>query len=127
MLSLKKQKGEGASTIVLYVFVGVMLATVVLKLGPLYMDNNTVSGALDSLEEQMKGKDVYDVSNKTLRSQLKKLFSVNMVSKEITQAIDVRREKQDVIISVNYEKRVNMFGNVDAVVVFTNERNLAGE
>lgn len=124
MLGLKKQKGEGASTVVLYVFIAVMMATVVLKLGPLYMDNNTVSTALNSLEEQVKGKDVYDIPNKTLIGMLKKNFSVNMVAREIEQAIDVRREKQDVIVSVNYEKRVNMFGNVDAVVVFTNERNL---
>ncbi|MCB1615406.1 MAG: DUF4845 domain-containing protein [Pseudomonadales bacterium] len=126
LLGLNKQKGEGASTIVLYIFVIMMAVTIMLKLGPAYMDNRSVKQTLNTVEEELQGKDIYDIPNKTIIGMVKKNFSVNMLDRDKTlvDALEVVRDKKSVILTCNYEKRIELFGNVDVILKFVNENDL---
>lgn len=119
------QSGMSASGLLFVLMVVGFLATAAVKIGPAYIDNRAVVQGLQSLKEQYAGKDLQDISDKAIIGSMEKMLSVNMVSPEASDSIAVRRVKGDVYVSANYEIRNNFMSNVDIVVVFENEVNLA--
>lgn len=119
------QAGLTAGGLVLVLmFVG-FFATAAVKIGPAYVENRTIAQALQTLKGQYAGKDLREISDKAIMGSMGKILSVNMVSDEAADSIAVRRVKGDVFVSANYEIRNNFMSNVDVVVVFENEVNLA--
>jgi len=111
-------------TMFILVIVG-FLATTVVKLGPHYMDNHVVESALDSIHTDYAGANMQEVNDRDIKDKLGKYFDVNMVDSEIAKSVKVTRDKQKVIVSVDYEIRTNFISNIDVVLVFNNEVDLA--
>lgn len=119
------QKGMGMTEImVLLVIIG-FVATTAVKLGPVYLDNSTVTSAFESIQEDYAGKDIQEISNTDIKRKLGKYFQVNMVSSEIEKSIEVVRKGRSVIVKSDYEIRQPFMGNVEIVVVFQNEVDLS--
>lgn len=102
-----------------------LAATAAIKLGPHYVDNHVVQNALSEIQTNYANADLQDISDKEIIGKLNKYFEVNMVDDEIAKNAKVTRDKQKVILSVNYEIRTGFMGNVDFVIVFNNEVDLA--
>lgn len=115
------QQGMGMGQIMLLLAAIGFGATLVINTLPVYLDNSTVTSALQSMQETYATKDIQDISDREIRAKLGSYFQINAVSSEIEQAISVVREKNDVRLTVNYEVRKHFAGNVDLVMTFENE------
>lgn len=125
MKSLSVSQRGATPTSILFTMLLIGLgATLAINMVPAYMDNNTVATILKSVEENYARTGVSGVSDQEIRMEVKRNFQVNMVSSEIEQNLLVSREEDILTISVNYEVRKNLMGNVDVVMAFTNEVNL---
>ena len=102
------------------------LFTIGFKLAPLYITNFTVESTVDSLrnEPEMAGKSITE-----MRFAIERKFDVNRI--EVIQAVcrdkarpclKIEKSTTKVIIDANYEARVHVMANVDAVVVFDKNR-----
>lgn len=106
----------------LMVFVLVMLGfllTCFFKLGPAYLDNMYIKDALKNLAQDHPI-DLATLNKDTIRRELGNYYLVNNVRGEAANTLDVERKGDRSIISVNYEVRVSMIGNIDAVLKFDN-------
>jgi type II secretory pathway pseudopilin PulG len=101
------------------------VATAAIKMGPAYVDNHVVVSALDDIQKSYAGSNMQEVKDQEILTKLEKYFEVNQVSDVIEKSAKVTRVKQQVILSINYEIRSNFMGNVDTVLVFKNEVDLA--
>jgi len=115
------QRGMGAGQILLLLAAIGFGSTLVISIVPVYIDNSTVISALQSVQEAYEGKDIGEISDREIRSKLGNYFQINLVSREIEEAISIVREKDDVRLMANYEIRKHFVANVDLVMVFENE------
>lgn len=95
--------------------VGVCL-TVLFRLGPLYLDNYTVAQSFAALGDD----DVRSLSDQGIRQKLYKEFVINNVDSIDLKAVEIERSAEKILVSLDYERRVPLLGNVDAVVRFHN-------
>lgn len=106
----------------LMIFVLVMLGfllTCLFKLGPAYLDNYYIKDALRNLAEDHPD-DLATLSKDTIRRELSNYYLINNVRGESANALEVERKANKSIIAVNYEVRIPMFANIDAVIKFVN-------
>lgn len=101
------------------------IATAAIKLGPAYLDNSVVKTALEEIHKDYSGMNMQDVTDSEIKGKVQKYFQVNMVNAEIESSMKLTRIKEKVILSFNYEIRKPFMGNVDTVLVFNNEVDLA--
>lgn len=119
------QKGATMWQMTFYVVFFLFVITALLKLVPLYMDDHNVATAINGVREQIAGRDVYEVTNTDIRSRLSKFFQVSMLPSELLKEVDVVREGGTVLLKLDYERRVELMGNVDVVLRFSHEVDLA--
>jgi len=89
-----------------------------LRLTPGYLEYFSVASAIESLEKEP------EIGSKTtaeIRSMLDKRFSVNDVTSISGRDVKVESQGGRMRISVDYEKRVPVLGNIDAVATFKKE------
>lgn len=99
--------------------------TFLMKLGPRYIDDHSISSTFDELHKQMQGKDMYEVSNETIKKSLGKFFEVDMIPADVQQQVEIKRENGKVLLILDYEARQPLIGNIDAVMKFTHKVDLA--
>jgi hypothetical protein len=102
-----------------------MLFTFLMKLGPTYLEDHGISGTFDNVHEQLAGKDLYEIDNAAIKKTIGKYFEVDMVSDEVFKQIEIKRESGKVLLMLNYEIRKPLMGNVDVVMNFSHEVDLA--
>jgi len=97
---------------------------VAIKIGPVYIDDLTIQEALESLEGT---EGLSSMGPAEVRRLINKRLSVNNVSGFDAKNISVEKNGEFVVISVDYEVRNNLFGNVDSIVHFQHEYELKGQ
>ena len=118
MLSARKQSGATAIGVLIGVSLLVSGLTLLLKLGPHYMDWQTMKTIMESLPAA----NVHTMSKKDIRESLKKRFRVNSLRDfDLEKIISIERNKTQTIISVAYERREPIVANVDAVLTFSEQ------
>ncbi len=90
--------------------------TVLFRLGPLYLDNYTVAQSFAALGDD----DVRSLSDQGIRQKLYKQFVINNVDDIDLKMVEIERSAEKILVSLDYERRVPLLGNVDAVVRFHN-------
>lgn len=116
----------GASTIAILIavlFFGSLL-TLVIKLGPVYLDDYTIQEALEGLRDT---DNLAAMNRREVRTLINKRLSVNNVSSLDTENVEIAQDGSRVLITVNYEVRTNIVANVDAVVRFSHEYDMDGQ
>lgn len=73
----------------------------------------------------MSGKDIYEVTNGEIKGRISKFFQVSMLPGEIEKQIQIERENRGVYLRLDYENRMPFMGNIDIVLNFSHEVNLA--
>lgn len=116
--SMHKQSGASALVIMIMVLFFGGLLTLVIKLGPAYLDDITIQEALESLEGT---EDLSSMGPAQVRSLINKRLSVNNVRGFDAKNITVEKNGEFVVINVDYEVRNNLFRNVDTVIHFQHE------
>ena len=115
MQTAKKQQGMTLIGWVLMFLLIAVIAIVVLKLVPVYLDGYKVYQSMESLkaDDTAKGKNTAE-----LRKLLLRRLDINMVTDVTSDNITFTRQGGKTILDVEYEVRKQMFGNLYAVVVF---------
>ena len=99
------------------------LLTVAFRVGPAYITNYSVQSTVKSLQNEPE---LATKSTQDLRLAVERKFDVNRI--DVMQAVcrykdkpclKIEKTKSHVKIDANYEARVHVLGNVDAVVVFS--------
>lgn len=122
--SMQKQSGASALVIMIMVLFFGGLLTLVIKLGPAYLDDITIQEALESLEGT---EDLSSMGPAQVRSLINKRLSVNNVRGFDAKNITVEKDGEFVVINVDYEVRNNLFRNVDTVIHFQHEYEMTGK
>lgn len=109
-----KQEGASFLSILVVLIVAGTFFSVAFKLYPAYMDYTTVdsvlTGVIQDDEELEKG-------TQGMFRDLRKKWKVNQI-KLPKEALNIRRKEGVITIYLDYEVRVPMFFNVDAMVKF---------
>ncbi|MCL7944293.1 DUF4845 domain-containing protein [Marinobacter sp. ATCH36] len=122
--SMHKQSGASALVIMIMVLFFGGLLTLVIKLGPAYLDDITIQEALESLEGT---EDLSTMGPAQVRSLINKRLSVNNVRGFDAKNITVEKNGEFVVINVDYEVRNNLFRNVDTIIHFQHEYEMKGK
>ena len=100
----------------LMVLVGVScLGLVLTKMVPHYADDSTIASVLESLENRPG---IAEASLRQVRNYVQIGFDTNNIRDFDMDAIEVFSEEGFTQVQINYEKRVNIYGNVDVVMSF---------
>ena len=109
------QKGMTAIGWLLVLGLIAFFTLITLRLVPAYIEFGKVTSVLESL------KDEPGITGKT-RSEIirmvSKRFDVNDVYNVDPKLVEVRKDKGVLKVSINYERREHLFGNVDVVATF---------
>ncbi len=116
---LKKQSGLSTLGWLMAIAVFGFVLMCGFKMGPVYLDNGFVVGALKSLADSES--DLNQLSNSAIRKKLNSMFMINNIRGDVTKQVKIVREKNRVLVNINYEKRVPLFYNVDVVMTFNNQ------
>ncbi|MGC8121648.1 DUF4845 domain-containing protein [Marinobacter sp. VGCF2001] len=121
---LGNQRGAALTMMIMALFFGGLL-TLVIKLGPAYVDDITIQEALENLEGR---EGLSRMGPAQVRSLIDKSLSVNSVDGfDPKKSITVEKNGELVVIKVDYEVRNNIFRNVDTVVHFQHEYEFQGQ
>ena len=119
-----RQRGASALTMMVVVLFFGGLPTLLIKLGPIYLDDMTIQEALESLDGT---EGLSEMGVAQVRTLINKRLSVNNVRGFDAKNITVEKNGELVIINVDYEVRNNLFSNVDTVVHFKHEYEMKGK
>lgn len=90
-------------------------AVTVMKLWAPYFDDMAVKTALKNIAEEQKTR---TMAPNEIRSTINKRLQVNGVELA-KEEIVIKKEDGEVTIDILYERRVPMYGNIDAVLKFS--------
>lgn len=124
LASMRAQRGASALTVMVMVLFFGGLLTLVIKLGPAYLDDLTIRKALESLDETA---DLGSMRPAQIRTLIDKRLSVNSVHGFDLDNIKIEKDGNRVLLDVDYEVRNQVVGNVDAVIRFQYEYELKGK
>lgn len=114
---IRQQKGAGLTAILLMISVGIFIGIFAFKVAPHYMENWTVSAIAEELAgnpemlKQPRSK-VYNHINQAYRTN-------NLWDLKAEETIKLKKEgSKGFVVTVQYEKRTNLFHNIDVVTSF---------
>ena len=95
-----------------------VVITLLMRLGPHYLDWTTMETILDDLARE----NVHQMSKADIRGSLAKRFRVNSLRGfDLREVIKIERNKVDTSLSVEYEKREPIVFNIDIVLSFSGQ------
>lgn len=119
---MKQQQGMGITSILLIISVAIFLGLFTIRVAPHYFENWTVTKIASDLAEnpqilkQPRSK-VYSYIDQAYRTN-------NLWDLKAEDTIKLKKDaKKGYIVSVQYEKRANLFHNIDLVTRFDTTTN----
>jgi hypothetical protein len=120
-MKINSQRGATLTTTIIAIFIGGFFLTLVFKLGPHYLDNRIVAGSL----EQVGQSGLQGQSSTDIRRKIGDFFTINNIRDISASKVKIKRSPEGVVLSLDYEKRVELFANVDVVLKFSDQFNSA--
>lgn len=121
--ALTNQRGASAlSMMIAALFFGSLL-TLLIRLGPAYLDNYTLNKTLAGLDGTAG---LSRMTPEEVRGQITRRMSVNNIDGFDMRNIKIEKDGDLVRLTVSYETRTSLFGNVDAVMSFNQLHELRG-
>ena len=106
-------------TMLLVGLIGLVL-TMGLKIIPAYLSNNVIVNAINGV---IANNDIKTMGIAEIRNDLMRTVRTNRIENFNPANVTVTRENSLEYLDVNYETRVHLMYNIDAVVVFNNRFN----
>ena len=113
--SLKKQAGVSKFGMMMVFILIVMFLTFGLKVVPLYVDHNLVTGIC---EELIENGEANNMTLSDIRQRVSNTLRINNVTDFELSSITMRKENDSAIITIAYERRVELIANLDVVAKF---------
>jgi hypothetical protein len=114
----KSQEGVSAITVILLAPLVGLLVLVVIKLIPVYLENEAVKRVLYGMTSDRA--EEYPSAN-AVQGTILKRFEVNDVKHATDEEITITREGSSYKILIEYEVRVPLFYNISLVVSFSDK------
>ena len=112
------QAGMSFLGILLVVAIVGSAVTLVLKLGPHYIDFYAVKSVIEDLPAQK----VHEMSRREIQESLQKRFKVNNLRDfKVVDILKIERGRDETIVLVSYEQREHLVANVDIVLTFNEQ------
>lgn len=116
MRTVRKQRGASALGVLVGMIGLVAVITLLLKLGPHYLDWQTMKSVFSDLPVTK----VHGMSKDEIRKSLQKRFRVNSLRDfDLKEVLTIERQKGGTTLIVEYEQREPIVANVDAVLTFS--------
>lgn len=115
-----QQRGISLIGWAVILLVAVILGTAALRMVPAYLEYNTISSSIKSLQQDSK---TALMSPREVREALHKRFTINQVNVISVNDLAITKEGGVLTISTDYEVREPMFYNVSIVMAFKDEFN----
>jgi hypothetical protein len=122
--SMRRQSGASTLVILIMVLFFGALLTLGIKLGPAYLDDKTISEAVESIRDT---EGLSRMGAAQIRTLINKRLIVNNVRSLKTEDISIEKDGNVALIVVEYEVRENLFRNIDSVIHFKHEYEMAGQ
>ncbi len=120
MSSQTSQRGAGMIGII-FILIGLsIIGTLGVKLGPMFVDNMTIE---EVIRQVASDPETQNMSNRSLRNALEKRLLINGLDQYAKQA-SFQRDEGITYLTLNYERRDNLWGNVDIIAVFENSAEI---
>lgn len=122
MKSVKAQRGLSLSSMLVMLFLAVVASMLGMRLLPHYMDFYTLQRIVTASAAER----TFNVrtADDFVRYVDKSLMINNIRDIDVTDVMSVQIERGDVLVSLDYERREHLFGNVDVVLSFDREYRL---
>ena len=111
-----RQRGMTTIGVVLVLAMGAFFVLIGLKLYPIYYDSFKVGAALDSLKTDPS---LATKPSAEVVDRLMKRLSIDNVDHVEKSDVSVEKSGKGLNVSVDYEARKNIVGNIDVVVSFS--------
>jgi len=111
----RKQEGASFLSMLTIILVAGVFFSVAFKLYPAYMDYMTIDSVLTKV---IQDNDEISKDPKSIKRDLDKKWAVNQIRLPNKESLIIRRKEGVVRMTLDYEVRVPMFFNVDAMVKF---------
>jgi Tfp pilus assembly major pilin PilA len=111
----KQQTGASFFSVMIILIVAGFLFSMAFKLYPSYLDFNTIDSVLTQVSTD---RDELKKGVTGIKLDLSKKFRINQVKLPYPDALVITKEKGVIYFTLDYEIRVPMFYNVDAMVKF---------
>lgn len=118
MQTLKSQQGMTAIGWMIVLGLIAFFVLLALRLTPGYLEFSTISASLESLKNEPG---ITDKTAPEIRSMLGKRFDINDVHSIKSKDVNVEKRDGKLRVWVDYEVRVPVAGNVDAISKFNKE------
>jgi len=113
-----RHKGVSSLSVLLLLFVGSVVFSLVFKLLTPYTTHTTV---VSIIEDIIVDPTELSKSRAEIRRDIERRFTINQVTLPGRDALQITQDSGELIFTLDYEDRVPLFGNIDAVVVFKDE------
>ena len=113
--NLSRQRGTSSAGVLLIAVLLGLFFTVGLKVGPLYVDHNLITGLCQGLIDNGEAN---SMTVTEVRDRISSTLRINDVTDFDLNSIRLRKENGEAIITVAYEKRVPLIANLDIVATF---------
>lgn len=113
--SLHYQRGVSKFGLMMLFILLVSFLTVGLKVVPIYVDHNLVTGIC---EELIESGEAASLTTNDVRVRVGNTLRINNVLDFDLNDISMRKENGQAIITIAYERRVELVGNLDIVASF---------
>lgn len=113
--SLKRQTGASKLGLLMTFLLIAFFLSFGLKVGPLYMDHNIVTGYTETL---LESGELDGINTSELRRKVGDNLRINNVMDFDTTSIRLTKENDQPVVTIAYEKRVELFLNLDVVAKF---------
>ncbi len=114
--SSRSQRGASALSIIVILGMAAVILTIAFKLYPAFYENWQIELVVDSFEDE-RGLDELSV-NDIERNFQKRLTTNNVRDFKMKDNVEITMEDDTLYIDVDYEVRIPMYSNVDAIVSF---------
>ncbi len=112
---LSRQRGMAPAVVMMIALVLGLLFTFGLKVGPLYVDHNLITGLCQGLIDNGEAN---TLTVTEVRDRVSSTLRINNIPDFDLNSIFMREENGEAIITVAYEKRVPLVANLDIVATF---------
>lgn len=110
-----RQQGASAIGVLLVVTLVVSVVTLLLRLGPHYLDWQ----AMQSIVEDLPVGEVHAMDVADIRESLRRRFKVNSLRDfDLQKIIIIDRTKEGTSLTIDYERREHLVANIDVVLTF---------
>ena len=115
---MRKQKGLGVVGFLIVIGLVIFFAYLAFLLVPPYYESYAVN---DAIKELAKDPEITAMSKVKLKDALTRKLQVNNIRNFTTNEVAIEEDAGKSYLVLNYEVRVNVFKNLDAVMRFDNK------